>query len=199
MPKRWLSNKRLNEDMTSFTTITTKYAPICCSFAETYPPKDVPTVPSKETAVKEATVAVDPHTLEIGDRVECVVDGETHMSTVVAVEPEAKPVPKLVAALIDPPKVVEPPIKEEPKKRTLAECWALYRDPKASHTKLTEEELIAMMQSCVDAITILDQIDPVYYRVITDSIRWPRGYFDLELVVRGRCIEDYPKLPPEAV
>ncbi len=82
-------------------------------------------------------------------------------------------------------------------KRSLAECWVIYRSSMGSHTQLTNDEIILMMQSCVDAITLLEQIDPSYFALAVDAIRHPSGYFDLLMVARARCIEDadMPKLP----
>ena len=80
-------------------------------------------------------------------------------------------------------------------KRSLAECWTVYRTK--LHTELSEDELVSMMQSCVDVISLLNQIDPNYYRIVIDAMIDPSGYgySELERIAIGRCIEDYPKLP----
>jgi hypothetical protein len=82
-----------------------------------------------------------------------------------------------------------------PEPRTLSECWELYRDTNRSHTDLSDQEIVAMLQSLVDAHNALIEIDEDYYAMTIDSLENRYfGYRDLALIAKARDIKDYPVL-----
>jgi hypothetical protein len=77
--------------------------------------------------------------------------------------------------------------------RSLKDCWSIYLNASKSHTALTDDELVSMMQSLIDATNLLSDIDDAYYKLVSDNLK--SKHFDLAVIAAARGIASVPVLP----